>query len=204
MKYLAAFLCVCGIMVAPAQEVEHENSIAMETNSKLYIKGNVLTLPVLVFNAGAEYQIAPRYTMQVDALVSPWKSVNGNHLQVYMGHIEARYYFKQVFSKWYMGLNIGFGLFDITKWSYLNSKKFQRGFNYMLGGVVGYQYQWNERWNIDFFIGGGVSQGFYHGYEPSEVPPNFLRRYETHTKGWNRSGEWLPYRGGIMLSYKIN
>ncbi|WP_092735563.1 DUF3575 domain-containing protein [Riemerella columbipharyngis] len=171
---------------------------------EIYVKGNVLTLPALIFNAGAECKLAPKYTLQADVLVSPWRSVNGHHFQIYMGHTEVRYYFKQAFKGWYAGLNVGFGLFDITKWNYLKSKKYQRGFNYMLGGVVGYQYQWSKKWNIDLFLGGGSSQGFYHGYEPADNPPSFIRRYEVHSGKWNLSGEWIPYRGGIMLSYKLN
>jgi hypothetical protein len=62
---------------------------------------------------------------------------------------------------------------------------------------VGYQYKISENWNADFFLGGGTSQGFYHGYD--EVDGD---RYEGGNP-WNRSGEWIPYKGGIMISYKL-
>ena len=69
----------------------------------------------------------------------------------------------------------------------------------MLGAAVGYQLQWAERWNVDFFLGGGTSQGFYHGYEKKEEG---ISRYEKSAP-WNKSGEWIPYRGGVMISYKL-
>ncbi|MEC5394389.1 DUF3575 domain-containing protein [Bergeyella sp. RCAD1439] len=165
----------------------------------LHAKGNVLLAPLGMLNAGLEYQLAEKYTIQADAFVSPWRSFFGNHMQIYMGHLEGRYYFDKAFRGWYVGANAGFGLFDMSKWNYIGSEKFQRGFNYMLGATVGYQLQWKERWGIDFYLGGGTSQGFYHGYE--NIPPNWVR-YE-HASGWNKSGEWIPYRGGVMVSYKI-
>lgn len=165
----------------------------------LYVKANAVFLPVGILNAGLEYQLNNRYTIQADFLMSPWKSFGGQHLQIYMGHLEGRYYFKEAFKHWYIGANAGLGLFDIQKWNYSGTEKFQRGFNLMLGATVGYQMQWKERWNIDFYLGGGTSQGFYHGYE--SVPPSFTR-YDG-ADGWNKSGELIPYRGGIMIAYKL-
>jgi hypothetical protein len=53
---------------------------------------------------------------------------------------------------------------------------------------------------LDFFLGGGTHQGFYHSYyiETGERFPF------DHAVGRNKSGEWLPYRGGIMISYRLN
>lgn len=43
-------------------------------DKSLYIKVNALGLPILIANVGLEYQLAPKYTIQGDVLVSPWKS----------------------------------------------------------------------------------------------------------------------------------
>ena len=188
MKKLFLAACVAASLAVSAQE------------HSLYLKGNVLTAPVGIMNVGAEYQLSPKYTIQSDLLISPWKSFAGNHAQVYMGHVEGRYYFNEAFKHWYVGVNAGAGVFDLTKWNYVGTNKFQRGFTFMLGATAGYQFQWKERWNIDVFLGAGTSQGSYHGYE--HVPPDSFIRYDK-AKGWNKSGEIIPYRGGIMLSYKI-
>ena len=165
----------------------------------LYLKGNALFAPIGVINAGLEYQLSENYTLQGDVLISPWRSFTGKHAQIYFGVIEGRYYFKEAFKKWYVGANAGSGVFDITKYNYFGTDLFQRGFTFTFGATVGYQFQWKERWNIDLFLGGGTVQSFYHGYE--SVPPNIFR-YED-ANGWNKSGEFLPYRGGIMVSYKL-
>jgi hypothetical protein len=51
---------------------------------------------------------------------------------------------------------------------------------------------------LDCFVGGGNHQGFYKGY-------NIItgERYEKATN-YNKSGEWLPYRGGVMVSYSLD
>lgn len=187
-KIISAILIVGGVLVN-AQTEDHQ----------LYGKVNVLFLPVGIINAGLEYQLSPKFTVQGDVLISPWKSFAGNHAQIYMGHIEGRYYLTEAFKHWYVGLNGGAGVFDLTKWNYRGTEKFQRGFTFMLGATVGYQFQINEKLNLDVFLGGGTAQSSYHGYE--SVPPNFIRYDKAN--GWNKSGEVLPYRGGAMLSYKL-
>jgi len=175
-------------------------NIKAQEEKSLYIKANALFIPVGMFNAGVEYQLSSKYTAQGDVFISPWKSFAGNHAQIYMGHLEGRYYFKEAFKHWYVGANAGFGIFDLTKWNYVGTEGFQRGYNIMLGATVGYQFQWRERWNIDIYLGGGTSQGFYRGYE--KTPDGSLTRYDG-AEGLNRSGELIPYRGGIMISYKL-
>lgn len=170
-----------------------------QEEKSIFVKGNILFAPISVLNVGLEYQLSSKYTLQGDVLISPWKSIAGNHAQIYMGTLEGRYYFKEAFKHWYVGINAGSGVFDITKYNYFNTNRFQRGFAFTLGGTIGYQFQWRDKWNIDVFLGGGPVQSFYHGYE--EIPPK-LFRYDGAEK-WNKSGEILPYRGGIMISYKL-
>lgn len=190
MKKLFAFLFLALFLCTYSQE-----------KKALYVKANALFLPIGVLNAGLEYQLSKHYTAQADFFMSPWKSFAGNHAQIYMGHLEGRYYFNEAFKHWYLGANVGLGLFDITKYNYIGTDLYQRGFNVMIGATVGYQMKWKERWNIDLYLGGGNSQGFYHGYQT--IPPGFIQRYDG-AEHWNKSGEFIPYRGGIMIAYKLN
>lgn len=171
------------------------------TPKNLYLKGNALFLPLGMINAGLEYQLKEKITLQADVFISPWKSLMGNHAQVYMGVLEGRYYFKEAFHHFYVGVNIGSAVFDMTKWNYSGSNKFQRGFTILAGATVGYQFQLSDRWNVDVYLGGGTSQGFYHGYD--ETDPDHLFVYYDDSRKWNKSGEWIPYRGGIMIGYKL-
>ena len=56
----------------------------------------------------------------------------------------------------------------------------------------------SEKLNLDMYLGGATSQGFYHGYDIIDG-----QRYEPKNP-WNRSGELIPYKIGVALSYKIN
>ncbi|MCS4301415.1 MULTISPECIES: DUF3575 domain-containing protein [unclassified Chryseobacterium] len=197
-----AFLSI-GSLKAQEQEQSEEKS--------LYVKGNALFLPVGVFNLGVEKQISPKYTLQGDVFISPWKSFAGHELQFYSVSAEGRYYFQEAFKHWYIGANIAFAAYNLQKWNYWKdgsftndagevfqkSNLYQKGYSIMLGVTGGYQFQLSERWNLDLYATIGTSQGFYKGYDKTTG-----QRYDG-ADGLNRSGEIIPYRGGVMISYKF-
>ena len=97
----------------------------------------------------------------------------------------------------YFGLHIGGSKYKFQKWNYINTDNYQEGYSVMYGGTIGYQVKINDHFSLDAFLGGGSQQGFYNGYLLSTG-----ERYE-HARKYNKSGEWLPYRGGIMIVYKL-
>lgn len=172
--------------------------IFFENNeAQTYAKVNALSLPFGVFNGGMEAKISDKNTIETEVFISPWKSFLGHKLQIYSLNVEGRHYFKESFKHFYLGGNVGLAIFDLQKWNYLDSDKYQRGYTLLFGLTVGYQFQYNDKINIDVFLGGASSQGFYHGYKIIDG-----ERYEPKNP-WNRSGELIPYKGGIMVSYKL-
>lgn len=161
------------------------------------VKGNVIPAVVGIVNVGIEHKLSDHYSIQTDITISPWKSFSGHPLQAGLIILEGRYYFKEALNKWYVGFNGGFATYKLAKWNYWDSDKYQKGMNYMFGGVVGYQAKLSEKWTLDAFLGGGWTQGFYKGYDKSTG-----ERYD-HAEHWNKSGEWIPYRGGVMIGYKF-
>lgn len=209
MKYkllAAGILAFLSTTTLSAQEQEQGGQ-----DNSLYIKGNALFAPIGILNLGIEKQISPKYTLQGDVFISPWKSFAGHKLQFYSASAEGRYYFTEAFKHWYVGANIAVAAYNATKWSYWNDNTFenwngeilknsnlyQKGFSVMLGVTAGYQFQLSERWNLDIYGTIGTSQGFYKGYDKSTG-----RRYDS-AKEFNKSGEIIPYRGGVMISYKL-
>ncbi len=204
-KIIAATLLLQSLLVFSQEE------------KAVYVKGNALLLPVLVINGGVEYQLNNKFTLQGDFLISPWKSFDGKHAQIYMVGGEGRYYFDKAFSKFYVGANVSIGAFNVQKWNYwsddyyvfkdgtvspyIHSNLYQKGISVIVGGTVGYQFKLSEKWNMDIFAGVGTSQDFYRGFD--KVSGERYDDYPTQTRKWNRSGEIIPYRGGIMISYKI-
>lgn len=146
---------------------------------------------------GAEIVVGNKTTFQIDALASVWKSINNGPQEIYMIFPEFRYYPKKATEGLYFGLHIGGSKYKFQKWNYINTDMYQKGYSVMYGGTVGYQVRINERFSLDAFLGGGSQQGFYNGYLISTG-----ERYE-NARNHNKSGEWLPYRGGIMIVYRL-
>ncbi|MBB6370775.1 DUF3575 domain-containing protein [Chryseobacterium shigense] len=202
-KFLTASITLLSAAMFTAQEQEQEK--------KLYIKGNALLAPIGVINIGLEKQLTQKITMQGDVLVSPWKSFAGHEFQYYSASLEGRYYFNEAFNHWYIGANIGVSSFVLQKWNYwkdgsyindrnevfVRSNLYQKGFSFLAGVTGGYQFKVSDRWNIDIYATIGSSTDFYKGYDRTTG-----QRYESAQK-YNKSGEILPYRGGIMISYKL-
>lgn len=202
-KFLTTSITFLSLGMLTAQEQEPEKG--------LYIKGNALLAPVGVINIGLEKQLTSKITIQGDVLVSPWKSFAGHELQYYSLSLEGRYYFNQAFSHWYVGANIGVSSFVVQKWNYwkdvpyindrnevfLKSNLYQKGVSLMIGITGGYQFKVSDNWNIDVYATVGSSSDFYKGYDRTTG-----QRYDVAQK-YNKSGEILPYRGGVMISYKL-
>lgn len=199
------------ILIAALALASFEKIHAQENEKSLYIKANALFIPIGVVNAGLEYQLSSKYTLQGDIFISPWKSFAGHEFQYYSASAEGRYYFKEAFRGWYVGANIAVSSFVLQKWNYwgdgiyvndnnetfVKSDLYQKGHSILFGATAGYQFKLAENWNMDIYATVGTSQDFYKGYERGTG-----RRYDV-AEGYNKSGEILPYRGGIMISYKL-
>lgn len=206
-KLILAF----GFLLAVFSQAQIQDSVSQK---KLYIKANALFLPIGVLNAGLEYQLTDKITLQGEVFISPWKSFAGKDAQVYMIGFDGRYYFKEAFKHWYIGANISAARYVIQKYNYWGegtyqylpnapvydrSDIYQDGYSLIFGATAGYQFQLSEKWNMDLYLGAGTVQSFYKGYVRS-----LGIRYDTDSApGYNKSGEFLPYRGGIMISYKL-
>lgn len=204
-RFFAGLFAVLSIGTLSAQEQEPEQE------KKLYLKGNALLIPIGVINIAAEKQLSEKYTLQGDVLVSPWKSFAGHELQYYSVSVEGRYYFNKAFNHWYIGANVAASAFNLQKWNYWKEAPYvndrgevynksnlhQKGYSLIIGVTGGYQFQLSDRWNMDIYAGIGTSQDFYKGYDRESG-----KRYDMAQK-YNKSGEILPYRGGVMISYQI-
>lgn len=171
---------------------------ALQSQSQTYIKVNAFTTLLTAPNIGVETKLGEKTSIQVDILALPWKSINGIPRQFYTLTTEFRYNFKEQNNGFYVGGNIGGSKYNFQKWNYINTDHYEIGHGYMLGATVGYKAKINEKFYLECFLGGGWHQGFYKGYFLSSG-----ERYET-AQHYNKSGEWLPYRGGVMIAYKLN
>jgi hypothetical protein len=188
-----------------------ENPAMEKTEKGLRVKVNALFIPVGMLNAGVEYQLSKKITMQNDIFISPWKSFAGHEAQYYSTSVEGRYYFDEAFKHFFVGVNISAAKFVLQKWNYWNdnvytndkgetyvsSNLYQKGHSILFGLTAGYNFMLSERWNLELYATAGTSQDYYKGFDRTNG-----RRYDSAT-GYNKSGEVLPYRGGLMVTYKI-
>ncbi|MFL9829393.1 DUF3575 domain-containing protein [Flavobacterium sp. ST-87] len=165
--------------------------------SQTYIKFNGLSALVGVPQVGIETSIGVKSTLSIDIFASFWKSFDGKPMQAIMLTPEYRYYFKEKYKGLYLGAHTGPDAYKLQKWNYWGTNKYEKGLGYRIGATIGYQKKLSDKLTLDAFIGGGWHQGFYKGYYTDQPG-----RYESATK-YNKSGEWLPYRGGVMISYKL-
>jgi len=186
---------------------------------KTEIKVNAPFLPLGMINIATEKSLSNKFSLQAEAFISPWKSFGGKNLQVYMGTLEGRYYFKEVMKGWYVGAYGSIAAYNLQKWNYINAEtvlnedgspqiladgsirvteRYQKGLAFILGISGGYHFTINEKLGLDVYAGVGTSQSIYKGYYKDNN-----ERYDVATE-WNKSGEIIPTRGGFMLTYKLN
>lgn len=164
--------------------------------SQTNLKGNITTIVGLP-HFGFETTLNKKLTFQVDAIGSLWKSFNHAPQQFVVVTPELRYHFNTLEKGFYIGAHIAGSKYKMQKWNYINTDFYQVGYSVLYGTTIGFKVPINEHFAIDIFAGGGHQSGFYNGYKISTG-----ERYET-AKKYNKSGEFLPYRGGVMVVYKF-
>ncbi|MCU7618686.1 DUF3575 domain-containing protein [Chryseobacterium sp. PBS4-4] len=194
-------------------------AIFMKMNAQSEIKVNAAFLPLGMINIAAEKSLSNNFSLQAEGFISPWKSFVGKNLQIYMGTLEGRYYFKEVMKGWYVGAYGSIAAYNLQKWNYLKAEtvlnedgtpqfssdgsvrvteRYQKGLAIVIGVSGGYHFTINEKIGLDVYAGIGTSQSIYRGYFKDNN-----ERYDAAAK-WNKSGEIIPTRGGVMLTYTIN
>jgi len=175
--------------------------------SQSEIKFNLATSLVLVPNIGIELKINENIGYQLDTSASFWDSIDGNPYQFIQIFNELRFYFKKSNRSFFIGPHIGYGMFTLKNPKFLTSiidtglkeeGSYQSGRNTYYGLTIGKKIALkNPKFGLEFFLGFGSSQSNYKYYNSKET-----RDFELD-RAFSQSGEELPYKGGIMLVYKL-
>lgn len=157
------------------------------------IKGNITTL-ANVPNIGVEFELGEKTTFQIDAMASFW-TIDGVPYKFGILFPEFRYYTRKSSYGFFIGAHVGGAKFELQKWNQIGN--YQEGYTMLVGLTLGYQYHINSRINLELFLGGGSQSAIYKSYslETGERTDG--------AKRYNKSGEFLPYRGGLMFVYKL-
>ena len=179
----------------------------LNAHSQSEIKFNLATSLVLVPNIGIELKINENICYQLDTSASFWDSIDGSPYQFVQIFNELRFYFKKSNRSFFIGPHIGYGMFTLRNPKFLTSiidtglkeeGSYQSGRNTYYGLTIGKKIALkNPKFGLEFFLGFGSSQSNYKYYNSNETRDFELDRV------FSKSGEELPYKGGIMLVYKL-
>ncbi len=167
------------------------------TQGQNRVSVNAATTLIGFPSLGYEKPINAHLTFHLDAIGSPLNSYNDMPLRFLIITPELRYYPSTAHRGFYVGGHVGGSTFKLQKYGYENSNKYQKGYNYMMGASFGYVYFVSDKIALEAFLGGGSIQSFYKGYNITTG-----ERYDGAEK-FNKSGEWLPYRGGISIILQL-
>ncbi len=177
------------------------------------VKLNAAYALVGVVNPQVEFRFTPHSAFQTEIVYSPWKSIKGHHMHFGILLNEYRYYIAPSKTKGlYVGANVGMMGFDMSK-PYFDGgtirlqNRYCKGYGFMLGGVVGYEWQFAERWMLDVFVGFSYMYTMYNGYSMDGVidmhPHRPAWKEPASPDPFNISAQWLPNKAGISIGFLL-
>lgn len=184
----------------------------LAAHSQIYAKLNALYACAGIINPQLEFIVGPHSSVVIDPTYSPWKSVDGKHLNFAILQNEYRFYIKREAHGFYVSGHVGIQLFDLTRpFLFQNGKfltweqGFGRGFGAMVGIGIGYTHTFKERWVLDAYFAFDRMWSWYNDYDAKGQ----VNMYPAHQKEppfpdpFNGSAEWLPSKIGLAIGYKI-
>ncbi len=184
---------------------------ATKLHPQLEAKANVLTSLGLIPNVGIEIQVGEKNSLQLDVLASFWNKLNSSKTPLHINQtfLEYRFYKKNDLTGLFIGPHVGYGMFTLKKPNFAiiydtyaggnyDNDTYQSGRVAFYGFTIGYKKRLTKRISLEAFIGGGYSMANYKAYRENnriDIRDNW--------RTFNRSGEFVAYRGGLMINYNF-
>lgn len=137
------------------------------------LKSNLLYDATTTLNAGAEFVLAPQWSLDVSGNLNPWTFSGGKRWKHWMVQPEARYWFCNPFAGHFVGFhalggqynfgNLNLPSFLGNRLSQLKDYRYQ-GWYVGLGVAYGYTWILNRHWNLEAEIGFGWAYTRYDKY----------------------------------------
>ena len=129
------------------------------------VKTNLLYDATATINAGIEFGLAPKWTLDLSGNFNGWTMSHDRKWKHWMAQPEARYWFCDRFAGHFLGFHALGGQYNVghlknnikflgTDFSSLSDSRYQGWF---IGAGVAYGYAWvlNKHWNLEGEIGVG-------------------------------------------------
>lgn len=138
------------------------------------VKTNLAYDLTTTFNLGAEFGLAPKWTLDVSGNYNPWTFSGNKKWKHWLVQPEARYWFCDKYMGHFVGLHAIGGQFNFGNWDtdfkFLGTDyselKDHRVEGWGVGGGIAYGYAWalSKHWNIEAEIGAGYIYMDYDKY----------------------------------------
>lgn len=142
---------------------------------KVAIKTNLVYDATATINAGLEFGLAPKWSLDVSGNFNAWSFSNEARWKHWAVQPEARFWFCDRFSGHFLAMHLHGGQYNVgaiknnisflgTDYSKLSDQRFQGWF---AGAGIAYGYSWilGKHWNLEAEIGFGYSYTVYDKYE---------------------------------------
>lgn len=155
-------ICITAAL-ATTQKVEAQR-VALKTNIAHWA---MLGSP----NAGVEFALSPKWTMDVDAGFNLWKFDEPREFRHWIAQPELRYWFCESFNQTFIGLHGHVGQVNVGGWNIpigrldkLKDNRYEATF-YGAGASVGHQFVISPVFNLELSLGGGWAHADYRKYD---------------------------------------
>ena len=170
---------------------------------KVAIKTNLVYDATATVNAGLEFGLAQKWSLDVSGNYNAWTILNSARWKHWAVQPEARYWFCERFSGHFLAMHLHGGLYNVgsiknnlyflgTDFSKLSNQRFQGWF---AGAGVAYGYSWilGKHWNLEAELGFGYSYTVYDKFECAGCGKKIEEGIDHHYVG--------PTKAAINLIY---
>ena len=141
------------------------------------VKTNIVHDATTTLNAGIEFKLAPRWTVDLSGDLNPWTFSGDKKFKHWLLQPELRLWTCDAWAGHFFGLHalggqFNVGGFDInanllgTDWNLIKDHRYQ---GWMVGAGLAYGYSWilGQRWNLETEIGAGWVHAWYDTFRCS-------------------------------------
>ena len=164
------------------------------------IKTNLLYDISTTINLGAEFRLAPKWTLDLSANYNPFTFSDSKKWKHWMVQPEARYWLCEAFNGHFLGLHSGYAFYNAGGVRFPFQDKSTRDYRYQgwatgVGFSYGYSWILGKRWNLEATLGFGYIYSSYDKYECATCGD---------FKNSDKKHYFSPTKAGISIIYMID
>lgn len=164
---------------------------------KFALKSNLLYDLSTTFNLGAEFGLAPRWSLDLSASYNPWTFSDNRKMKHLLVQPEVRYWTCERFNGHFFGAHLLGGAFNVGGMSLpgLSNKFRYEGYTAGAGFTYGCQWMIGRQWNLETSLGLGYVHARYNIFD---CVPCGKKLHSNRSKGFI-----TPTKASISIIYII-